>query len=101
MGDETLGGGAEQEDGVGDGRAHVADEQQQPWQRTYSRGSALASPALLIPFAGELTEGGACVIGGILGGLGFGWLGNSAGRSTGEGLYKILNEVSEFSWSNG
>jgi hypothetical protein len=39
-----------------------------------------ASPTLLIPGFGELTEGGAILIGGIAGGFYFGWLAHDADR---------------------
>lgn len=60
----------------------------------------LASPTLAIPVAGEVTTGGACLFGGILGGMGLGWLGRKAGEQAGEGLYDIVNEVSEFRWND-
>ena len=49
----------------------------------------------------EVTAGGACVVGGLLGGLGLGWLGRHAGESAGTALYDIVNEVSEFRWTRG
>lgn len=62
--------------------------------------SLLASPSLVIPVVGEITTGGACLVGGMFAGLGFGWLGRKAGEHFGEGLYAIVNEVSEFRWTN-
>jgi hypothetical protein len=46
---------------------------------------AIASPSLVIPLVGEIGTGGACLVGGILGGLGGGaagaWLGDRAGMA--------------------
>lgn len=61
----------------------------------------LVSPSLTLPVVGEVTTGGACLVGGLLGGLGFGWLGRSAGEGAGAALYDIVNEVSEFRWLGG
>lgn len=61
----------------------------------------LASPSLTIPLVGEVTTGGACLVGGILGGIGVGWFGRKAGALVGEGLYDIVNEVGEFRWVDG
>jgi hypothetical protein len=60
--------------------------------------AALASPSLVVPVVGEVSTGGACLVGGILGGLGVGWLGRRAGEAAGEGLYDMVNEMSEFRW---
>lgn len=62
--------------------------------------SLLASPSLVIPVVGEITTGGACLVGGMFAGLGFGWLGRKAGEHLGEGVYSIVNELSEFRWTN-
>ena len=61
----------------------------------------LVSPSLTLPVVGEVTTGGACLVGGLLGGLGRGWLGRSAGEGAGAALYDIVNEVSEFRWLGG
>jgi hypothetical protein len=60
--------------------------------------AALASPSLVVPVVGEVSTGGACLVGGILGGLSVGWLGRRAGEAAGEGLYDMVNEMSEFRW---
>lgn len=57
--------------------------------------SALASPSLVIPIVGEVTTGAACVIGGIAGGAGAGWLGYLLGQWAGEATYDF---VTEFLW---
>ncbi|MDQ6638067.1 MAG: hypothetical protein M3Z15_00175 [Pseudomonadota bacterium] len=58
----------------------------------------LASPSLVLPVVGEVTTAGACFAGGLLGGLGIGWLGRKAGEAVGDEVYRISNEVSEFRW---
>jgi hypothetical protein len=50
-------------------------------------GASFASPSLVIPGWGELSTGGACLIGGIAGALGFGWAGDKAGRAAGAAIY--------------
>ncbi|HZF78754.1 MAG TPA: hypothetical protein VEZ89_03090, partial [Rubrivivax sp.] len=62
--------------------------------------AALASPSLLIPVVGEVTTGGACFLGGMVAGLGLGWLGRKAGEQVGEGVYAISTEISEFTWNH-
>lgn len=57
--------------------------------------AALGSPTLVLPVIGEVTEGGLCVVGGILGGLGVGWLGREAGKATGEAAFDF---ASTFRW---
>jgi hypothetical protein len=57
--------------------------------------AALGSPSLVLPVVGEVTEGTLCVVGGILGGLGVGWVGREAGKSTGEAVYDF---VTTFRW---
>jgi hypothetical protein len=57
--------------------------------------AALGSPTLLLPVAGEVTEGTLCAAGGILGGLGIGWVGREAGRAGGEAAYDF---VTTFRW---
>ena len=63
--------------------------------------ATLASPTLAIPVAGEVSTGGACLVGGILGGLGFGWLGRKSGEIAGDKAYQIKNQLSEFQWNKG
>ena len=48
------------------------------------------SPTLAIPVIGEITEGGAIVIGGIAGALFFGWAGHKAGTAAGHYLWTML-----------
>ena len=49
-----------------------------------------ASPTLVVPVVGEITEGGAILIGGIAGALFFGWVGNKAGQAAGRALWRLL-----------
>lgn len=58
-------------------------------------GASLASPSLVIPIWGEVTTGGACLVGGILGGLGVGFIGQKVGAEIGTAIY---NKASEFQW---
>jgi hypothetical protein len=58
--------------------------------------AALASPSLVLPVVGEITTGGACLVGGLVGGLGLGYLGHKLGGSIGETVH---TSVSEFTWS--
>jgi hypothetical protein len=60
--------------------------------------AAIASPSLVLPLVGEVSTGGACLIGGILGGIGIGFVGRKAGEAAGEAAYHLYNEVSEFTW---
>jgi hypothetical protein len=57
--------------------------------------AAIGSPSLVVPVVGEVTEGTVCLVGGIAGGLGMGWLGQAAGGAGGEAMHKF---VSTFSW---
>lgn len=57
--------------------------------------AALGSPTLALPVVGEVAEGTLCVVGGILGGLGVGWLGREAGKAGGEAVYDF---VTTFRW---
>ncbi|HET7865056.1 MAG TPA: hypothetical protein VFL86_11690, partial [Burkholderiaceae bacterium] len=58
--------------------------------------AALVSPGLVIPVVGEVAVGGACLVGGLLGGVGLGYIGHRVGQSIGVTLYTA---VSEFRWS--
>ena len=58
-------------------------------------GASLASPSLVIPIWGEVTAGGACLVGGLLGGFGFGALGHKVGRDIGNYIY---NHATDFQW---
>ncbi len=49
-----------------------------------------AAPTLIIPVVGEITEGGAIVLGGIVGALFGGWLGHKAGKAGGHALWTLL-----------
>jgi hypothetical protein len=57
--------------------------------------AALGSPSLVVPIVGELTEAGLCMVGGLLGGLGVGWLSREAGKAAGETAYDL---VTTFRW---
>lgn len=57
--------------------------------------AALASPSLAIPVIGEITTGGACLIGGLVGGLSLGYVGHRLGGAIGSAVYTT---VSEFTW---
>lgn len=56
-------------------------------------GAALASPSLVIPYVGEVTEAGACLIGGFAGGLGLGALGAAGGEKAGGALYDYVTTL--------
>lgn len=49
-----------------------------------------AAPTLVIPVVGEITEGGAILIGGIAGALFGGWVGHAAGKAVGHEAWKLL-----------
>lgn len=57
--------------------------------------AALGSPSLVLPIVGEVTEGALCAVGGILGGLGVGWVGRETGKVAGEAVYDF---VTTFRW---
>lgn len=57
--------------------------------------AALGSPSLVLPVVGEVAEGTLCAVGGILGGLGVGWLGREAGKAAGETVFDF---VTSFRW---
>jgi hypothetical protein len=50
---------------------------------------------LVLPVIGEVTEGTLCAVGGILGGMGVGWVGREAGKAAGEAVYDF---VTTFRW---
>jgi hypothetical protein len=50
-----------------------------------------AAPTLVIPVVGEITEGSAILLGGIIGGLYFGWLSHNAGRAVGHELWRLAS----------
>ncbi|MBU6425452.1 MAG: hypothetical protein KGQ69_03875 [Rhodospirillales bacterium] len=51
------------------------------------------SPSLTIPIVGEVTEGGACLMGGIITGFGFGLLGSSWGQKSGEDVFSYVTHL--------
>lgn len=53
----------------------------------------LASPSLTIPIVGEVTEGGACLVGGIIGGFGLGSAGGILGQKAGEATYDYVTQL--------
>ncbi len=57
--------------------------------------ATLGSPSLVVPIVGEVTEGGLCLVGGIVGGFGGGWLSREAGKKAGETAYDF---VTTFRW---
>ena len=57
--------------------------------------ASIASPTLVVPIWGEVTTGGACLVGGIIGGLGIGYAGQRVGSEIGTVVY---NQASEFQW---
>jgi hypothetical protein len=61
--------------------------------------AAFASPRLLVPIVGEISTGTACFIGGIIGGIGVGFLGRGAGEAVGEASYNLYIKMTGFSWS--
>ena len=57
--------------------------------------AALGSPTLVLPVVGEVAEGTLCAVGGVLGGIGVGWVGREAGKAGGEAVYDF---VTTFRW---
>ncbi len=55
--------------------------------------SMLVSPSLVLPLVGEVTPGGACVIGGIAGGFGAGWVGGMLGQWGGESVHDFVTTI--------
>lgn len=55
--------------------------------------SLLASPSLVLPVVGEVTTGGACLVGGFVGGLGLGALGAWGGEQVGETAYDYVTKL--------
>lgn len=60
--------------------------------------SLLVSPSLVLPVVGEITTGGACLVGGIAGAAGAGWLGSLLGERAGTAAY---DGVTNFRWTRG
>jgi hypothetical protein len=61
--------------------------------------AAFASPSLVVPIFGEISEGAACLVGGLIGGFGFGALGQKLGEQAGENVYHIVNDATPFTWT--
>jgi len=55
--------------------------------------SAIWSPSLVVPLWGEVTVGGACLVGGIAGGFGGGWVGGYLGENAGGLAYDFVSSV--------
>lgn len=55
--------------------------------------STLVAPSLVVPVVGEITTGGACIVGGIVGGLGLGWIGSNLGKQAGENVHGFVTDV--------
>jgi hypothetical protein len=58
---------------------------------------ALMSPSLLVPVVGEGVEATACLVGGIIGGIGAGYVGNDLGGQAGENIYDLF--TTQLVWS--
>ena len=52
--------------------------------------AALLSPSFVVPIVGQISTGGACLIGGIAGGFSAGWLGHVLGQWAGESAYDFV-----------
>lgn len=50
-----------------------------------------ATPTLVIPVVGEITEGAAILLGGIIGGVYMGWLARGAGESAGAQIWNLVS----------
>lgn len=59
--------------------------------------SALVSPSLVLPVVGEITTASACIVGGISGGIGAGWVGAILGQWGGEASYDFV--TTDLTWS--
>ncbi len=55
--------------------------------------AALASPTLVVPVFGEIGEGGACLVGGLLGGFGLGAVGGLGGQAAGAAAYDYVTKL--------
>lgn len=55
--------------------------------------AALGSPTLVLPVVGPVAAGTLCAVGGVLGGLGIGWVGREVGKAAGEGAYDFVTTV--------
>ncbi len=53
----------------------------------------LASPSLTVPVVGEVTEAGACLVGGIVGGFGLGAVGSLGGERAGQAVYDMVTQI--------
>lgn len=60
--------------------------------------SLLVSPSLVLPVVGEITTGGACLVGGIAGAAGAGWIGAPLGERAGTATYDF---ATSFWWTRG
>jgi hypothetical protein len=56
-------------------------------------GASLVSWSVVVPIVGEEAIGGACLVGGLLGGLGIGFGSQKVGESVGEGAYNFVTEL--------
>ena len=56
-------------------------------------GATVASWSLVVPIVGEGATGGACLVGGILGGLGIGFGAQKVGEKVGEGAYDFVTKL--------
>src|SRR5262249_58836881 len=55
--------------------------------------AALMSPSLAVPVVGEGVEGGACIVGGLIGGFGFGALGGWGGEAAATAGYDYVTRL--------
>lgn len=56
-------------------------------------GASLVSWSIVLPIVGEEAMGGACLVGGLLGGLGLGFGAQKLGESAGESAYRFITEL--------